>query len=147
KAFRDIYLFNEIAYLREHAKHQEGTLQRIMEILESKKEMLPEVQQQVAAEIQKVLVPVTIENTKAGDITPLQRALRRKHKPVQVFAICPAPKLKINTAQFWKTKEAGWAFKLMYEATKLGLEHKFESVIAENYVTMWKISDRGTAEA
>lgn len=147
KAFRDIYLFNEIAYLREYAKDQEHTLKRIMKYLvENKKDMLPGTEQ-FAAEIQNIIVPETDKNTKAGDITPLQRALRRKHKPVHVFSICPAPKLKINTAQFWKTREAGEAFELMYDATKRELELKFEWVLKQNYVTMWKISDTGDAEA
>ena len=40
---------------------------------------------------------------------------------MQVFSICPAPTLVINTGEFWKTKEAGEAFRLMNEATKLEL--------------------------
>lgn len=145
KAFRDIYLFNEIAYLRELAHQQQDLLRRSVVHLQGKKDTPPEVDD-LTTDIQRVLVELPPSNTPAKDLSPLQRALRRKHKPVQVFAICPAPKLKINTAQFWKTEEAGEAFDLMYEATKRGLEHGFERIISGNFVTMWKIPDRGDPE-
>lgn len=67
----------------------------------------------------------------------------RKHKAVQVFSICLAPKLKINTAEFWKTEEAGAAFDLMYDATRRGLRQKFEELISQNFVTMIQVPDRG----
>jgi predicted acylesterase/phospholipase RssA len=144
KAFRDIYLFNEIAYLRELAHVQDAALRGVVGYLEDKKERLPDAGR-LAAEIQNVLVPVALDTLPAKDLSPLQRALRRKHKPVQVFSICPAPKpkLKINTAEFWKTQEAGEAFARMYKATKEGLELKFEWLIAQNFVTMVQVPDQG----
>jgi predicted acylesterase/phospholipase RssA len=144
KAFKDIYLYNESAYLRELAQNQEAALRGVLEYLEGHKESLPDVER-VAADVNKVLVPVALEGRRAEDLSPLQRALRRRHKPVQVFAICPAPKpkLKINTAEFWKTQEAGEAFDLMYEATRRGLKHKFEWLIEQNFITMVQVPDQG----
>jgi predicted acylesterase/phospholipase RssA len=142
KAFKDIYLYNEMAYLREQAHRQEAALNGVLTYLEGNKGALPGAEG-VADEIRGVLVPVAPETQRAKDLSPLQRALRRKHKPVQVFSICPAPKLKINTAEFWKTEEAGAAFDLMYDATKRGLEQKFEWLISQNFVTMIQVPDRG----
>jgi len=145
KAFRDIYLFNEMAYLRDLAHNQEAALNGVLAYLQNNKDVLPEIEQ-VSAEIKKVLVPLPLADTDAENLSPLQCALRRKHKPVQVFSICPAPKLKINTAQFWKTEEAGQAFDLMYDVTRRALEHKFEWLISRNFITMWKIPDPGEPE-
>ncbi|HWS89303.1 MAG TPA: patatin-like phospholipase family protein [Pyrinomonadaceae bacterium] len=142
KAFKDIYLFNEMAYLRELARGQDATLRGLLTYFEANRDAAPEAARW-SEEIQRSLVPVALERQSAEDISPLQRALRRKHKPVQVFSVCPAPKLKIDTAQFWKTREAGEAFDLMYEATKLGLEHKFEWLISRNFVTMVQVHDNG----
>ncbi|HEX8687485.1 MAG TPA: patatin-like phospholipase family protein [Pyrinomonadaceae bacterium] len=142
KAFKDIYLFNEMAYLRELARGQEATLRGLLAYLAAKRDVLPEAAQW-EAEIERALVPVAPDGQSAQELSPLQRALRRRHKPVQVFSVCPAPKLKIDTAQFWKTREAGEAFDLMYEATKLGLEHKFEWLISRNFVTMVQVHDNG----
>lgn len=142
KAFKDVYLFNEIALLRDQAQKQEGVLNDVLAYLQNKKEVIPDVEQ-MSAEIRKVLVDTPDADLTAEELTPLQRALRRKHKPVQIFSVCPAPKLKINTAQFWKAEEAGDAFDLMYKATKLGLEHEFESVKENNFITMWTIPHHG----
>jgi predicted acylesterase/phospholipase RssA len=146
KAFKDIYLFNETAYLREFAHKQDDALRLALEYLEGQKESLPEAEQ-VAAKIGEVLVSLPPEDVPADKLTPLQRALRRKHKPVQVFSICPAPnpesKLRINTAEFWKTKEAGEAFDGMYEATRKGLQEKFKWLIAQNFVIMVQVPDDG----
>jgi predicted acylesterase/phospholipase RssA len=142
KAFKDIYLFNESAYLRELARKQDKALRGVLKYLESEKASLPD-SVQVKAEIEQVLVPPAPADDLAADLSPLQRALRRKHKPVQVFSICPAAKLKINTAEFWKTEEAGDAFDLMYKATRQGLAQKFEWLIAQNFITMVQIPDRG----
>lgn len=50
----------------------------------------------------------------------LSYALERKHCPISVFAVCPQKsfvKSTINTQEFWKQKEAGIAFDIMYQAT------------------------------
>jgi predicted acylesterase/phospholipase RssA len=142
KAFKDIYLFNEMAYLRELAHRQEAALNGVLAYLEGNEDAPPGAEE-LADGIRNVLVPVAPEMQRAKDLSPLQRALMRKHKPVQVFSICPAPKLKINTAEFWKTEEAGAAFDLMYDATRRGLEQKFEWLISQNFVTMVQVPDRG----
>ena len=47
-----------------------------------------------------------------------KKLIERKHPRVQVFAICPSGKLEIGTNEFWKTREAGKAFRRMYRATR-----------------------------
>jgi hypothetical protein len=54
-----------------------------------------------------------------------ERALMRRHRRVQVFAICPAPKLAVNTIDFWRRTAAAKAFPLMYDATSIELERLF----------------------
>jgi len=49
------------------------------------------------------------------------RTVLRRNEPLHVFSTCPAPELALNKAEFWKTKEAGQAFRLMYEATAVEL--------------------------
>lgn len=70
------------------------------------------------------------------------RALRRAHSTVKVFAICPGPELAINTAEFWKTKEAGQAYRLMYEYTGYELE-KFDFTADQNWIKIAIVSPHG----
>ena len=145
KAFKDVYLFNEMANLRELAHDQAAMLKKVLAYFQNNRAVNPDVEE-ILAQIEKVLVPPAADDLSAEDLTPLQRALRRKHKPVEIFSVCPAPKLKINTAQFWKAEEAGVAFDLMYKATKLGLEHEFQSTIERNFITMWTIPHHGAPQ-
>ncbi|MSR07831.1 MAG: hypothetical protein EXR93_12325 [Gemmatimonadetes bacterium] len=71
------------------------------------------------------------------------RAGLRKHDPISVFSICPAPPLGIGTAEFWKPKEAGLAFELMYAATKYELAENFEADTNPNWLKMTLVSPRG----
>lgn len=69
-----------------------------------------------------------------------RRARKRDHAPVHIFAICPKPepkikRLKINTIEFWKTKEAGEAFHFMYAATKNELK-MFGKIVNHREVLM-----------
>jgi len=147
KAFKDIYLFNESAYLRELAQNQDAALRDALGLLEADGAGLHGAEG-LAARIRGVLAEAPPDGVRAAELTPLQRALKRRHKPVQVFAICPKPKpkLRINTAEFWKTEAAGLAFDRMYEATRDGLRHRFEWLIAQNFVTMVQIPDEGDPE-
>jgi hypothetical protein len=54
-----------------------------------------------------------------------KRANLREHNIVSVFAICPGHPLQIDTAEFWKPKEATNAFNQMYAATKAELDDQF----------------------
>lgn len=74
-----------------------------------------------------------------------RRALVRKHRKVQIFSICPAPELIISTAEFWKTKEAGQAFRLMHAYTKYELEKFFRDPnLTRDWVRMAQVSRHGT---
>jgi hypothetical protein len=50
------------------------------------------------------------------------RLINRSHNRVQVFSICPAANIALSTNEFWKTSEAGRAFRLMHRATARVLE-------------------------
>lgn len=70
-------------------------------------------------------------------------SLLRSHKRISVFAICPQPPLEINTTEFWKPKEAGKAFDLMYAATKYELEERFEEDTDPNWIRMTLVGPQG----
>ena len=94
-SFKMIYLYNELASLRERVNTLEGA---------------PSTQQPEQANSET--------NQEDGTIGKIAgRALRRTHHVVHIFSICPAPELVIGTTEFWKTKEAGDAFQFMYELT------------------------------
>ncbi len=66
----------------------------------------------------------------------LDRALDRSNQPISVFSVCPQRSFvesTINTQEFWKTKEAGVAFRIMSEATARLLE-EFDFEAARNRV-------------
>lgn len=65
-------------------------------------------------------------------------------KPLlSVFAICPDQPLAINTAEFWKTTEAGEAFDLMYAATREGLNDRFMELTDPNDLKMTLVGPTG----
>jgi hypothetical protein len=70
------------------------------------------------------------------------RARQRRHEQIQVFSICPAPELAINTAEFWKTQEAGQVFQVMYEATRSELAKFFAQ--PPDLIRMALVSPYGT---
>lgn len=71
--------------------------------------------------------------------------LKNPQKPnlVSVFAICPEQPLAINTSEFWKTKEAGEAFDLMYVAAKHELQDKFLEATDPHALRMALVSPAG----
>ena len=77
------------------------------------------------------------------DLSAAERALKRRHEQVRVFAICPAPELIINTTQFWKAKEAEEAFDLMYKATADQLKENFGRIVMSDWINMILINDKG----
>ena len=109
-AFKMIYLFNELASLRERVKRLEKKVEK--------------------SHADVKLRPVE----KIAD-----RAVTRQHKVVHVFSICPAPELIIGTTEFWKTREAGEAFRFMYEVTKNELK-RFKSLVNSNQIRMVLVS-------
>jgi len=71
--------------------------------------------------------------------------LRNPNQPdlVSVFTICPQQPLAINTSEFWKTKEAGQAFDLMYVATKYEIQDGFLSATDPYALRMALVSPLG----
>ena len=108
-SFKMIYLYNELAALRDAAEKVETAAK-------------------IAAAAGSSAGSGGSNGESAGPstgATATERALYRKHKPVQVFSICPEPELLINTAEFWKTAESGQAFRLMNRVTKDELKRFF----------------------
>lgn len=102
KALKDVYLYNELAALREVAadgRHREPP---------SGPATAPAGSPEAMRE--------------AAERTVAERALSRVHRPVQIFAACPDEPLLIDTIEFWKTEAAGRAFRLMREHTRYELE-------------------------
>jgi NTE family protein len=117
-SFKMIYLYNELAALRE------------------------------AVEKAKTAATVAAAASPAGSNDEAEaasdRAMHRKHKPVQVFSICPEPELLINTAEFWKTAESGQAFRLMYRTTKDELQQFFyRDKPTPDWIRMARVSPEG----
>jgi NTE family protein len=105
-SFKMLYLYNELATLRKRVEDLGGELPPIRP---------PRGDEGVD---RKIRAENRIANT----------ALKRTHDPVHVFSICPAPKLKISTTEFWKSKDAADAFKFMYEVTKHELK-RFHTIV------------------
>jgi|SRR5882724_5487703 len=95
------------------------------------------------ARLRLIRVPKANQERETETGSAIKWALNRKHKKVQVFSICPAPELAINTAEFWKT--AGRAFRLMFETTKGELEKFFCGVDppAPDLIRMARVSPEG----
>ncbi len=71
-----------------------------------------------------------------------ERAARRVHRPVQVFAVCPDEPLGIDTLEFWKTREAGRAYRLMREHTRYELE-RFDFDAEPNWIRVALVGPSG----
>jgi len=110
------YLYNELAALRNRVDELESPRER-------KSRDTLELQQRAVA----------LEAT----------ALRRSHRPISIFAICPAPPLAIATTEFWKGREAGQAFELMYAATRYELAENFTQNTDPNWVRMTLVGPQG----
>jgi predicted acylesterase/phospholipase RssA len=115
-SFKMIYLYNELASLRERLSSLEGKQSSQPEQVNSGIEPQDRTLEKIA-----------------------ERALTRTHHVVHVFSICPAPELRINTTEFWKTKEAGEAFQFMYEVTRNELK-RFTNLTNSNQIRMALVS-------
>jgi predicted acylesterase/phospholipase RssA len=123
-SFKMIYLYNELASLRERINELEnGGLSDHAEQKADRTSAKPQIHDKIA-----------------------DRALKRTNKVVHVFSICPAPELRIGTTEFWKTKEAGEAFRFMYEVTRNELKH-FTKVVNSNQIRMALVSPAGNGNS
>ena len=116
-SFKMIYLYNELASLRQQLSELNGA-----------KDAGHSGQKTGARDLK------ALSEKKIAD-----RALARKHNVVHVFSICPAPQLMLTTTEFWKTKEAGKAFRFMYEVTKNELK-RFTHLVSSNQIRMALVS-------
>lgn len=121
-ALKQTYLYNELAALRNRVEELGGE-----------------------SYVTRVSTPaMAAPPADAGENATLEaRAVRRRHHPISVFSICPAPPLGIGTAEFWNSKEAGLGFELMYAATKYELAENFETDTDPNWLKMTLVSPQG----
>ena len=100
---KSLYLYNELAVLRKYAQALQDRLNQADLVLPTSK----------AVEMSETL----------------RRALARSHEAARLFGICPQRTLvesTIDTAEFWKAREAGRAFATMYKRTSFVLENSFD---------------------
>jgi NTE family protein len=98
-SLKDLYLYNELAELRNHVRTLEAKLRE-----------------------------AKIELPNSDKSETLRRALNRTHQPARLFGICPLKTFAestINTQELWKSKNAGFAFSVMQSATAEVLEKDF----------------------
>jgi predicted acylesterase/phospholipase RssA len=158
-SFKMIYLYNELAALRGQTEGYIDALANIRLELAS----LRETDANIASLADRVETALEsgptgndgqkVKGARAGakgatdeteEGSAINRALHRRHKMVQVFSICPAPELEINTAEFWKTEEAGKAFRLMRKYTRYELETFFyRDTPAPDWIRMARVGPEG----
>ena len=139
-AFKQTYLFNELARLRHELENRDDALRTLAETA------LTSENGKVQMEATKVLESL-VSGCSRDAISQMQtviQAQQRKHKPVRIFAICPSPELEINTAEFWKTQQAGRAFRFMFRETKAKLTEYFRD--PPELIGMYRVSPQGDSD-
>jgi hypothetical protein len=127
-AFKMVYLFNELACLRE----------ALVSAKERIKSLEKELTKNGARPSDAGGTPANGDKKRSVEQKIAARAQQRTHKVTYIFCVCPAPELLINTTQFWKTQEAKKAFEKMYAATDKELQQFSDRVITEQ-VQMLKV--------
>jgi predicted acylesterase/phospholipase RssA len=125
KALKDVYLYNELAVLRDEV---EGLRRTPAPRAAPEEESIPARSEEAMRE--------------AASQTIRTRAERRRHKPVQIFAVCPDEPLLIDTIEFWKTREAAQAYRLMRQYTKYELD-KFDFDAEPNWIRVALVNPQG----
>ncbi len=143
-SFKMVYLYNELAALRQKAVDYEETLHKLYQEIQHLEKENGAALKPLEDMIEKVLSKekFSLQAGTSDFETAVQSAAKRKHGMVQIFSICPAPELVINTSEFWKTKEAGQAFRLMYENTKYELG-RFDFSASPDWIRLALVSRHG----
>lgn len=124
KALKDVYLYNELAALREACGDAVDAA--------------PARPDPVARQP----VPAAMDPGTPARRSLAERARRRVHRPVQIFAIAPDEPLGIDTIEFWRTEAAGRAFRLMEEHTRYELE-RFDFEAPPNWIRVALVGPQG----
>ncbi len=131
KALKDVYLYNELAALR-HELEDERARHEFLEGAAVSVEPPEDAKPARSAEALADAARQTIED----------RAAQRIHRQVQIFAVCPDEPLAIDTIEFWKTREAGRAYRLMREYTAYELA-KFDFDAEPNWIRVALVNAQG----
>jgi predicted acylesterase/phospholipase RssA len=134
RALKDVYLYNELAALRERLETAGRAGSSALSRAGSARRGDP----------QPIASPAGSEAAfdEAATRSLEERAAGRVHRPVQVFAVCPDEPLGIDTLEFWKTREAGRAFRLMREHTRYELE-RFDFEAEPNWIRVALVGPSG----
>lgn len=124
KALKDVYLYNELAVLRDRATAGSGASET------------PD------GDVERTPAGSEAAMREAARRTLAERASQRVHRPVQIFAVCPDEPLLVETVEFWKTDEAGRAYRLMREYTRYELE-KFDFDATPNWIRVALVGPQG----
>lgn len=127
RALKDVYLYNELAALR-------GRMETSGRSLE------PDRRGHSSAAASPAGSEAAFDEAASRSLE--ERATGRVHRPVQVFAVCPDEPLGIDTLEFWKTREAGRAFRLMREHTRYELE-RFDFDAEPNWIRVALVGPSG----
>ena len=130
KALKDVYLYNELAVLRDQ--------------LDDSAAVPGEDPGAASSPADALSSPARSEEAlrEASQRSLVERAARRVHRPVQIFAICPDQPLEIDTIEFWKTREAGHAYRLMREHAGYELA-KFDFDAPPNWIRVALVNPQG----
>lgn len=127
KALKDVYLYNELAVLRDQLRRADPTGVGRERTCRS-------------ADPAPVGSEEALREASSRDLA--ERARRRVHRPVQIFAVAPDEPLLLDTVEFWKRREAGRAFRMMREYTRYELE-KFDFTEPPNWIRVAQIGPQG----
>ena len=134
RALKDVYLYNELAALRGRVEAARRPADRAHHGVDSPGH----------GDGEPIASPAGSEAAfdEAASRSLEERAAGRVHRPVQIFAVCPDEPLGIDTLEFWKTREAGRAFRLMREHTRYELE-RFDFDAEPNWIRVALVGPSG----
>jgi predicted acylesterase/phospholipase RssA len=121
---KELYLLcNEIKKAHKFENHLSEIVSRLQDINDGIKDTTVQIKELLDNVIKQLKGKIN-DNKSSDRVNEIisytkENDLRR----VQVFSICPSAKLAVNTSEFWKTIEAGHAFRHMYRVTKTELEN------------------------
>jgi NTE family protein len=135
-----LYLYNEIAALREYVARLKHHVATLKQRLEKHGETLGG---EMKANGGGAQVP---ENTPSPFEKALERALKREHGALRIFAVCPVKSFvqsTLDTQELWKRKQAAVAFDVMYDATRELLDFKFAELMEHEKIQVALVGREG----
>jgi NTE family protein len=121
---QELYLLcSEIKKARQFEDHLGEIIARLQDINNGRKDTTSQEKELVEDVINQLQTKLSGNKTSDRANEIISYTKENDLSKVQVFSICPSAKLAVNTSEFWKTIEAGHAFRHMYRVTKTELEN------------------------